>query len=302
MYQTIDFFQFQKRFATEARCRNYLMKRRWPNGFICPKCQHNCGYFIKTRLLFQCKKCRYQASVTAGTVFHRTRTPLRKWFWMIYLLSQNKNSYSVLGLKKLLNIHLYRTAWMMAHKIRKALADRDAQYKLAGLIEMDDSYFGQCRVSGKRGRGAENKAKVIVSVQVNEWKNPVFANMTVVPHVDKQNVAQVTQNNIQAGSKVKTDAWPSYNAIKEQGLEHQKQIIGNPKEASKVLPWVHILISNCKAVLRGTHHGVGIKHLQRYLAEFCYRFNRRFWPEQLFERMIVSCLSTNTITFAELMT
>ncbi len=138
MYQSMDFFQFQKRFATEARCRAYLTQQRWPKGFVCPRCQHPRGSFIQTRLLYQCQKCRYQASATAGTVFHKTRTPLRKWFWMIYLLSQHKNSYSVLGLQKLLKINRYRTAWLMAHKIRKALADRDARYKLGGLVEMDD--------------------------------------------------------------------------------------------------------------------------------------------------------------------
>ena len=302
MYQAIDFFGFQKRFATEARCRNYLIKRRWPDGFVCPRCQHDDAYFIKTRLLYQCKNCRYQVSVTAGTVFHRTRTPLRLWFWMIYLLSQNKNSYSVLGLQKLLTINLYKTAWMMAHKIRKALADRDARYRLAGLIEMDDAYFGQRKEPGKRGRGSENKARVIVSVKLDEWQNPLFANMRVVPHVDKENIAQLADDKIQPGSTVKTDGWPAYNAIKEQELEHQKHIIGELKDASKKLPWVHIVISNCKAVLRGTHHGVSKKHLPRYLAEFCYRFNRRFWRQQIFERMITSCLSTNTITLAELVT
>lgn len=301
MYQSMDFFQFQKRFATEARCRAYLVKQRWPNGFICPRCHHNHGYFIQTRLSFQCQQCRYQASVTAGTVFHKTKTPLRKWFWMIYLLSQNKNSYSVLGLQKFLRINLYHTAWMMANKIRKALADRDAQYRLGGLIEMDDSYFGESQVAGKRGRGAEKKAKVIVSVKVDEREKPVFANMSVVPQVDKESIAKVAQDKIQSGSTVKTDGWPSYNVIKERGLSHQKEIIGHSENTSKVLPWVHILISNCKAVLRGTHHGVSAKHLHRYLSEFCYRFNRRFWPDQLFDRMITACLSTNTITLAELM-
>lgn len=300
MYNSIDFFQFQKRFATEARCRAYLIKQRWSNGFICPKCDHNVGYLIKKRLSYQCQKCRYQASATAGTVFHKTRTPLRKWFWMIYLLSQNKNGYSVLGLQKFLNINLYKTAWLMAHKIRKALADRDAQYKLGGLIEMDDGYFGECQVPGKRGRGADDKAKVIVSVKVDQWEKPLFANMSVVPHIDKENISKVVQDKIQSGSTVKTDGWPSYHVIKQQGLIHQKEVVGSPKNALKVLPWVHILISNCKAVLRGTHHGVSPKHLHRYLAEYCYRFNRRFWQKQIFERMIHACLITNTITLAEL--
>lgn len=300
MYQSMDFFQFQKRFATEPRCRSYLIKQRWPEGFICPRCHHHGGYFIKKRNSFQCQQCRYQASVTAGTIFHKTKTPLRKWFWMIYLLSQSKNSFSVLALQKLLNINDYRTAWLMAHKIRKALADRDARYKLGGLIEMDDGYFGERDVSGKRGRGAEKKAKVMVSVKLDEWESPLFANMTVVEHINKQEVAHVAAQNIEQDSTVKTDGFPSYNVLKEQGFTHQKEILHDPENASKFLPWVHILISNCKAILRGTHHGVSTKHLSRYLSEFCYRFNRRFWQKQLFERMITACLTTATITLAEL--
>lgn len=302
MYQSIDFFQFQKRFATEKRCMNYLIKQRWPNGFICPKCSHDQGYFIQTRALYQCKKCGYQASVTAGTIFHKTRTPLRKWFWMIYLLSQNKSGYSVNGLREFLNITLYKTAWFMAHKIRKALADRESRYKLAGIIEMDDSYFGQRKATGKRGRGADKKAKVIISVQLNETEEkPIFASMTVVERINKENITNTAEKKINSGSMVKTDGWPAYNAIKDQGLEYFKILIGNQKNASELLPWVHILISNCKAFIRGTHHGVSTKHLHRYLSEFCYRFNRRFWQKQIFERMIHACLNTNTITISELM-
>lgn len=300
MYQEIDFFQFQKRFATEARCRAYLLKQRWPEGFVCPKCHNPAGYFIKTRLSYQCKRCRYQASATAGTVFHKTKTPLRKWFWMIFLLSQSKHSHSILGLQRILNIKLYKTAWLMAHKIRKSLADRDAKYQLGGLIEMDDSYFGEKRVPGKRGRGAANKAKVLISVKLNEWNDPVFANMSVVSTIDSMNISQVVHDKIKPHATIKTDALRAYNIIKEQGFTHQKEKVGTPENASKVLPWVHILISNCKAILRGTHHGVSIKHLQQYLTEFCYRFNRRFWQGQLFERMLTACITTNTITLAEL--
>ena len=301
MYQSIDFFQFQKRFATEQRCYNYLINQRWPNGFICPRCEHNQGSFIRTRKLYQCKKCRYQVSVTAGTIFHKTRTPLRKWFWMIYLISQNKSGHSVNGLQKFLNIKQYRTAYLMAQKIRKALQDRDAHYKLAGVVEMDDSYFGERKTSGKRGRGAEKKAKVILSVKLDDnEKKPIFAAMNVVPRLDKRNIAETAENNIHTGSTVKTDGYPAYHVIKEQGFEHIRIVLGNPANASKLLPWVHILISNCKAFLRGTFHGVSTKHLHRYLAEFTYRFNRRFWQDQLFERMINACLQTNTITLAEL--
>ncbi|MDR4497675.1 MAG: IS1595 family transposase [Candidatus Scalindua sp.] len=218
---------------------------------------------------------------------------------MIYLLSQTKNSYSVLGLQKLLQIKSYKTAWLMAHKIRKAMADRDASYKLGSLIEMDDAYFGKSRATGKRGRGASKKSCVIVSVNVNERAKPVFAIMNVVSGVDSKNVSSVVQKNIHPDSQIKTDGWPSYHAIKKQNLKHDRRTLGNPKNASKVLPWVHILIANCKSVLRGTHHGISLKYLHRYLSEFCYRFNRRFWQNQLFDRLMYDCLSSNTITFSE---
>jgi len=300
MYNDIDFFQFQKRFSTEKRCINYLLKLRWANGFICPKCGHKDGYFIKTRYLYQCKSCKHQVSVTAGTVFHKTQIPLRKWFWMIFLITQSKHSYSVAGLQRLLNIATYNTAWSMAQKIRKAMSDRDSNYKLSGIIEMDDSYFGTFRASGTRGRGAAKKSKVIVSVQLNKYDKPVFARMNVVPAVSEKNVAQTANQVIRTGSIVNTDGWRSYHTLTEHDFQHNRLIIGDPKMASKLLPWVHTIIANCKGVLRGTHHGVSSKHLHYYLSEFCYKFNRRFEPLKMFDRIITACLLSKTVTFAEL--
>ena len=213
MYLDIDFYQFQKRFSTEKRCVNYLIKKRWTAGFVCSKCQSTEGYFIQSRSIYQCKACRHQVSVTAGTVFHKTRTPLRKWFWMIFFLTQSKHSYSVAGLQRLLKINSYNAAWSMAQKIRKAMADRDAQYQLAGIVEMDDSYFGAQRVKGKRGRGAAKKSKVVVSVQVNEGDKPIFAKMNVVHAVDRENITKTATDKIQKGSTVKTDAYPACNAL-----------------------------------------------------------------------------------------
>ena len=126
--------------------------------------------------------------------------------------------------------------------------------------------------------------------------------MTIVPNVDFENISRVTKDKIKSGSKVKTDGWPAYNVLKEHGINHVKYILRDPKNASKLLPWVHTLIANCKATLRGTHHGVSSKHLGQYLAEFCYRFNRRFWQDQMFDRIVNACLNSNSITLAELRT
>jgi len=159
--KTLSLLQFQKKFGTEKACQKQLFRLRWPEGFKCPRCGHGKTYFHSTRHLYQCKSCGYQASLTAGTVFHKTRTPLTKWFWLIWLMGRQKSGISMLSMQRMLEIKTYKTVWTMGHKIRKALADRDAHYKLAGLIEMDDTYFGAPK-PGKRGRGAAGKAKVVV--------------------------------------------------------------------------------------------------------------------------------------------
>ena len=164
---SMDILAFQRKFATERACRKHLFKLRWPDGYRCPRCGHEQSSYHSTRRLYQCKACKYQVSLTAGTVFHRTRTPLRKWFWMIFLMSRQKSGVSMLSLQRMLKIKTYKTVWLMGHKIRKAMADRDAHWKLGGLVEMDDSYFGGSK-PGKRGRGASKKSKVVIAVEDKE--------------------------------------------------------------------------------------------------------------------------------------
>ena len=148
--KALSLMQFQKKFGTEKACQKHLFRLRWPEGFRCPRCQHGEAYFHRTRQLYHCKACGYQASLTAGTIFHKTRTPLTKWFWMIWLMGRQKSGISMLSLQRMLEIKSYKTVWTMGHKIRQALAARDADYKLAGLIEMDDTYF-RVPKPGKRG-------------------------------------------------------------------------------------------------------------------------------------------------------
>lgn len=167
-YKDMSLLNFQQEFKNEDDCWQWLLKTRWPNGFICPRCNHTKGAFIKERRKYECYKCHYQVSVTAGTIFHRTRTPLLKWFWLIYRMATSKTGVSILEMKRQLEINDYKTIWAMAHKIRKAMADRDATYKLAGFVEVDESFFGYCR-EGKRGRGSSGKETVIVAVSV--WKD-----------------------------------------------------------------------------------------------------------------------------------
>lgn len=299
MYQNIDFFKFQKLFSSEQKCQDYLFERRWPDGFICPKCQGQRYSYIKSRCLYQCSDCRYQCSSRVGTVFQKSKTPLQKWFWMIFLLSQSKNSYPALALQKLLAIS-YGTALSISHKIRSAMAERDANYQLVGLIELDDAYLGGKKTPGKRGRGSGKKTAVIVGVQLSENNKPQYAHMIAVDNLSEQSISKVSKEHIKEGSAIVSDAYSSYKLLSKYGYHHKPIKIGFPEYASKFLPWVHIMISNVKAIHIGTHHGVSKKHMQKYLSEFCYRFNRRFQQNKLFDSLLCACLCAQPITIAEL--
>jgi len=300
-----DLFEFQRKFPTERRCHIFLFKQRWPDGFVCPKCQHKHYSFISTRNLYQCKKCTYQASVTAGTIFHKTRKPLRKWFWMIFMITRSKTGQSICHLQRLLQIGCYKTAWTMSHKIHKAMHERDANYKLGGVLEIDDAYFGERTVTGKRGRGAGGKTSVIIAVGTRRYRNttkPSFLKMEVTTDVKKVSVQDFVERNINSRSTIKTDKFKSYHWLDKAAFEHNPVRIYNPKETLEYLPWVHVMIGNIKGIIKGVHHGVSGKHLQRFLDEFCYRFNRRFIENNMFVHLIRACTNTQTITFAELRT
>ncbi len=292
----LSLLEFKKRFASERACQKALEKMRWPEGFHCPKCMHDKAFRITTRRLLQCAKCDFQVSPTSGTIFHKTRTPLLKWFWAIYLAGQDKGGVSAMRLSKQLELG-YKTAWLMLHKIRKAMAQRDSGYTLSGFIEMDDAFFGGA-AKGRRGRGAANKTPVLVMVE-SKGEHAGFISMQTIESMEKQKVEMLVKKHIAPAQQIRTDGFKSFAGLTEMGHRHD----GNPvpaKKASEDLPWVHTAISNAKRFLLGTYHGVSHKHLQRYLDEFCYRFNRRAWEKQITLRLLTACIFANPITYAEL--
>lgn len=305
MAMKINFFQFQRKFSTNQKCYQFLFNKRWPDGFRCPRCNHDKYSFHSVRKLYQCKQCNYQASVTAGTILHKTRTPLRKWFWMIYLLTNNKTGSSLLYFMRLLDLGCYKTAWTMAHKIHKAMYEQDQTTKLAGLVELDDSYFGDRNVTGKRGRGAGSKKPVFIAVGTKMIKGkvkPSYLKMKISEDVTEKSVNDFIDLCIKPGSSIKTDGFKSFHFIKTKNYHHNMIKILNPKDTIEHLPWVHIMIGNIKGILKGVHHGVSAKHLPRFLSEFCYKFNRRFVEKRMFSDLLLACVNTNTITFTELRT
>ena len=289
--------EFQSNFGTEEQCRNYLYAKRWSEGFICPKCKHNEHFNITSRNLYQCKACTHQTSITAGTIMDKTRTPLVKWFLAMYLMAGDKRGISALSLKSKLGVS-YTTAWTMSNKIRHAMGNRDESYTLNGIVELDDAFFGGSSPGGKRGRGTD-KTAVLVSVSLTDSGKPRYAKIEIVENVDGGAVTKFAKNNILSGSEVRTDGYSTYSVLKDNGYTLIKKNF-NPEKYPKYLHWTHIIISNVKAFINGTFHGLDSIHLQRYLDEFCYRFNRRWYTDNIFDRLINICARSSKITYYEL--
>ncbi len=290
--EPMNLIEFQERFPDNEACENFLFDARWPDGFHCPKCGHDDLYFHSTRQLLQCTNpdCRHQTSLTAGTIMHKTRTSLHKWFWAIFLCSRDKRGISALALSKQIGVSHW-VAWSMLQKIREAMINRDSRYMLERLIETDDAFIGG--PGGKPGRGTK-KAKIVVSASVTEEGKPQFAKMEVVDDHSQASLLAHVQKAITDGSEITTDGFSGYNNLNKEGYTHK--VVSSPE----LLPWAHVLISNAKTFILGTYHGVSNKHLRRYLAEYCYRFNRRFWEPQLFGRLLNAVVNACPVTYAEL--
>jgi transposase-like protein len=297
--KSMTVLEFQQYFATEEACAEHLFHLRWPKGFICPRCGGTHYAIHSTRHLWECLNmdCRYQASLTAGTILHGTRTSLRKWFWAMFLMVRQKSGVSAMDLSRLLPV-TYKTAWTMMHKLRKAMADRNARYLLAGIVEMDDSYFGAPR-HGKHGRGAEDKAIALVSVEERGDKSGFLA-MTVVNSVSGDDLSDAAATQVAEGQTIKTDGFVSYPTVARRGKHRHDRNVVSYNAVDKVLPWVHITIGNVKSFLQGTYHGVSVKHLGRYLHEFVYRTNRRFIESQLFDALGIAAMSSTPMTYSML--
>jgi len=286
----ISLLEWQKRYGTERACEKVLFKIRWPNGFVCPRCNSIEVSYIKTRKIYQCSQCRYQVSITAGTLFHSTNLSLVKWFWAIYLTASDKGGISALRLAKHIGVS-WPTARKMLKKIHTAMTDRDSKYRLEQLIEFDDAYIGGKR-TGKRGRGAAGKQPILVAVETRDG-NAGYMAIEAVDKISKKTVREFLQNHLKAGQTVRTDAFPALNSVGEMH-NHQKKVVP-AEEASEWLPLVHVIIGNLKKFLNGTFHGVSLKYLQEYLNEFSYRFNRRFWEPELPLRLLNACLSHDPV-------
>lgn len=289
---------FIRKYSSDEACEQLLFHLKWPNGFVCERCEHPHCYIISTRnhKLYQCKECGYQSTVTVGTVFEKTRTPLSKWFLAIYCIASDKRGLSAVQLMDDIEVS-YPTAWLMLHKIRAAMSERDTTYMLEGIVEMDDTYIGAKDEGGKRGRGTD-KTKVVVALSLGAVDNPLYVKMQVTPDIKGESLRAFALENIVEGSTIRSDSFRSYNIL-EKEYTHEPEPF-NPVENGEHRGWLHVIVSNLKSFIDGTYHGLDKKHLQNYINEFCYRFNRRLFKRQGFYRLLDCCINCRTMTYSEL--
>jgi transposase-like protein len=276
--------EFRKLFSDEAACRLYLARSRWPEGFQCPRCRQGEALELPTRFLWRCRACKHDTSVTAGTVLHRTRIPLTQWFWAAYLVSTQTPGFSALQLQRQLGLRRYETAWAMLQKLRRAMV-RPGREPLKDKVEVDETYIGGREAGQLGGRHVLDKAIVVGAVEVRgEASGRV--RLQVVPDVSARSLTGFVRTNVAAGAIVVTDGWGGYDPLPKQGYRHRPHTQGDRRRSTKILPRIHRVFGNLKTWLRGTHHGVGHAHLQAYLDEFVFRFNRRRTPMAAFQTLL----------------
>ena len=280
--------------ATEAACQRYLAECRWPDGFICPRCGNRSAYEISEVRRWQCAACRYQVSLTGGTILHNTKTPLTLWFWAAYLMTTDKRGISALLLQRQLGLHRYETAWMMLHKLRQATVNSAGEL-LHGDVEVDDAWVGGVQPGSRGSRQLRGRKAALIMVAVEKRGRATGrARMAVIPDFRSGTLLTFLRQNVASGSCVYTDGLDSFIGLEETGYRHvprtQPSRADMRQGAKSVVPLADRAIGNLKQWLLGTHHGVGRDQLQAYLDEFVFRHNRRRQPMAAFQTLL--CLGT----------
>lgn len=293
-----NIMDFETRFQTEDACRDYLFQLRWPNGFQCPHCGNGKAWPLK-KASYQCSQCDSKVSIIAGTIFHGTHKPLTLWFRAIWWLTGQKNGASALGIQKIMGLGSYKTAWSWLHKLRRAMVT-PGRDNLSGIIEMDESYVGGEK-AGKRGRGSAGKSLVVIAVEI---KDSVIGRIRLKRVKDASSVSldDAAENAVNKGSLIRTDAWKGYNNLSSIGYEHEI-IRQDIKIGEDLLPNCHLVASLLQRWLLGTHQGaVSHEHLDYYLDEFTFRFNRRTSTHRgkLFYRLLQNAVKIEPTTYKQI--
>jgi transposase-like protein len=280
--------QFQQRFPDEAACAAYLAAVRWPQGFICPRCGHTKAWLLQTKAwTYECAGCRKQTSVTAGTILHGSKLSLTLWFWAAYLMATHSNGISALQLQQQLALGSYKTAWLLCAKLRASMVAPDRN-PLCGLVEIDETEIA-CRSkndppAGGGGRSHQGKILVVGAVEVQDGgAGPGRIRLQEVTDYSAASLHPLLAANLVPGATAKTDGWSGYPGA--PGVNHDPHTVGK-MAAHIVLPWTHRVFSNLKTWALGVYHGLRREHLQSYLDEFVFRFNRRRHRQASFRSLL----------------
>ena len=303
----MNLLNFISQYPDEDSCKLKLKAIRDKEGIECRHCGSKEHYWKKDKWQYECKNCKTRTTLRSGTIMHGSRLPLRYWFIAMHLLTSTKKSFSAVELQRQLGHKYYEPIWTMLHKLRLAMGKRDDQYMLSGQIELDEGFFSTAIPTEdkdkplKRGRGSQKKTKVLVMVESKDIEGKIsrkgklrkvgYIKMQVIPDLKAETINEQVASCISDDASLITDDSTSYGDLGNMVDEHQAQVI--PKEEiGKILPWVHLAISNAKRMLLDIHHCIKPEYLQSYLNEFCYKFNRRYFGEALFERLLLVCSSS----------
>jgi transposase-like protein len=285
--------EFEQQYGTEAACREALFRWRWPEGFECPACGERRHSAIRSRQLFQCSACRRQTSLTAGTIFAATKVPLRTWFRALYHVTQTKQGISSIELGRRLGV-TQSTAWTIKHKLGQVMLERDAETHLTGRVELDDAYLGGERSGGKRGRGSPGKTPFLAAVETTPEGKPVRLKLRRVTSFCRRAVEGFARRSLDATCEVVSDGLGCFAAVTKAGCQHTVIKTGSGARAARTpaFKWVNTALGNIKAAITGTYRSIAPKHVPRYLAEFEYRFNRRYDLAAMLPRLATAALQT----------
>lgn len=291
--------ELENRFSTEEACRQYFMHLRWPNGFKCPNCDSQEAW-LTNRSLFHCRNCGTQSSIFAGTILQDTKKPLQLWFKAVWHVTSQKYGANALGLQRILGLGSYRTAWSWLHKLRRAMV-RPGRDRLAGIIEVDETHIGG-KKAGKRGRGAEGKELVLIAAQI-DGKKIGRIRLQRIPDASGSSLENAIKNHIEPGSIIQTDGWQGYNGIGGQG--YLQEVVRDESDVGEnLLPKAHLVASLLKRWLLGTYQGaVSPTHLDYYLDEYTFRFNRRTSKSRgkLFYRLLQQIAQVEPVPVKEIL-
>ena len=267
---------FQHMFPDDDACAAWLIEMRWPDGFVCPACGHEKGWALRRKAhTFECAGCRRQTSVTAGTILHASKLPLTVWFWAAYLMATHSNGISALQLQKQLGIGSYRSAWLLAHKLRASMVDPERN-PLSGLVEIDEASLPfrtkDDPPTGGQGRSHDGKMLIVGAIELGDGNIPGRLRLAEISSYGAADLGHFVETAADPDAIAKTDGWSGYAAVPAD--RHNVHVVGKTA-AHLVLPWIHQVFSNLKGWARGVYHGLRRKHLQAYLDEFVFRFNRR---------------------------